>query len=267
MGKWTDIAQWVGPTPNQSGAMREYRGVVLHVMQGSLPGSIAWGKNPDSNVSFHFGTAKDGRCQQLVDTDITAWTQVSGNGHWLSIENEDYSGNPLSAAQVEKCAQIYARAVREYGIPLQITDSPNGYGLGWHGMGGANWGGHYDCPGEPIKAQRQQILDRAKQILGVAPVIGEVDMECLASDEATGSLWIGNGVLRRQVTQQEYDDWKAQGVKDHGPSKRIYTYGIDVATLGVTGDVIVEGAVDLTDEAVAKVADAVVDEQRDRLAE
>lgn len=258
MGRWSDIAEWRGPTENQSGRMVEYRGVVLHVMQGSYEGSIAWGKNPDSNVSFHFATAKDGRCGQLVDTDTIAWTQVSGNGHWLSIENEDYSGNPLSADQVEKCAQIYARAVREYGIPLQITDSPSGRGLGWHGMGGASWGGHYDCPGEPIKAQRQQILDRAAQILG-----GE-------GDDMTPEQAAALDRTDKRVTTLLYDapttigaDWAPAGERNM-LHERLNAMQAQIDALTGGG---VSGPVNLTDEAVAKVADAVADEQANRLAE
>jgi len=166
MARWSDIAVWEGPTPNQSGPMQEQRGLVLHIMQGSYAGSISWGKNPASSVSFHFATRADGHIGQLVDTDVTAWTQGNGNGRWISVENEGFSGNPLTDGQVEACAQIYARGVREYGWPLQATDSPNGFGLGWHGMGGTAWGGHPDCPGEPIKDQRGAILARAHQILG-----------------------------------------------------------------------------------------------------
>lgn len=201
MGIWTPEAVWVGPSPNQSGAMKEQRGMVLHVMQGSLAGSIAWGKNPDSNVSFHFGTRKsDGRVEQLVDTDITAWTQCNGNGYWVSVENEDYSGNPLSAAQIESVAKLYARGVRTYNWPLQITDSPNVKGLGWHGMGGTAWCNHPTCPGQPIKDQRQQILTRAQQIL---LGIGGDDMaQMLVSfSDATdpSQVWLVDGQRRRKV--------------------------------------------------------------------
>ena len=164
MGRWTEQADWVGPTDNQSGPMDEQRGMVLHVMQGSLSGSVAWAKNPASQVSFHFGTSKAGACQQLIDTDVTAWTQGDGNGSWVSVENEDFSGNPLNAAQVENLAQLYARGVREYGWPYQLADSPSGRGLGWHGMGGVAWGNHPDCPGQPIIDQRGLILARAEQI-------------------------------------------------------------------------------------------------------
>ena len=165
MARW-DIAEWVGPTDNKTkGGMVETRGLVIHIMQGTYAGSIAWGKNPASSVSFHFATRGDGHLGQLVDTADAAWTQGNGNGHWISVENEGYSGNPLTAGQVEGVAQVYARGVREYGWPMQTTDDPNGRGLGWHGMGGQAWGGHFDCPGEPIKAQRGAILARAQQIL------------------------------------------------------------------------------------------------------
>lgn len=164
MTHWIEQATWVGPTPNVSGPMSEQRGMVLHVMQGSLAGSVAWGKNPASQVSFHFGTSKAGECQQLVDTDVTAWTQANGNGSWVSVENEDFSGNPLNAAQIENVAQLYARGVREYGWPYVLANSPNDRGLGYHAMGGVAWGNHPDCPGQPIIGQRQAILDRAQQI-------------------------------------------------------------------------------------------------------
>jgi len=125
--------------------MSEYRGLVLHIMQGSYDGSIAWGKNPASDVSFHFAARGDGHLGQLVDTADTAWTQSNGNGHWISVENEGYSGNPLAPGQVEAVAQLYARGVREHGWPLQLADSATDRGLGWHGMGGTAWGGHPDC--------------------------------------------------------------------------------------------------------------------------
>ena len=180
MGRWTEQAAWVGPTANQSGPMDEQRGMVLHVMQGSLAGSVAWGKNPASQVSFHFGTSKAGVCQQLVDTDVTAWTQGDGNGSWVSVENEDFSGNPLNAIKVENCAQLYARGVREYGWPYQLANSPSGRGLGYHAMGGVAWGNHPQCPGQPIIDQRGLILARAQQINNPAapqPPMEDEDMK------------------------------------------------------------------------------------------
>jgi hypothetical protein len=164
-------AAWIGPTPNQRvGGMSEHRGLVLHIQDGTEEGSEAWFKNPDSQASSHFLNPKSGGLRQLVDTDDRAWTEAAGNAYWVSIENEGLGGDALTPSQIENCAQLLAWLHRTYDVPLQSTDDPNGAGLGWHGMGGAAWGGHYDCPGEPVKAQRGQILARAQQITNPTPI-------------------------------------------------------------------------------------------------
>lgn len=166
-------AEWIGPTPNETdGAQAEVRGLVLHIQEGTEAGSIAWFTNPAAQASAHFLNPKSGQLQQLVDTSNKAWAEVAGNAHWLSVETEGYSGDSLTASQLENVAQLYAWIHQTYGAPLQSTDDPNGYGIGWHGMGGDAWGGHFDCPGDPIKAQRPSILARVEEILGAgsAPV-------------------------------------------------------------------------------------------------
>jgi hypothetical protein len=169
MSIWTDIADWIGPTANRvADGQYEVRGIVLHTAEGTFDGTISWQRNPASQISSHFITGKTrARPAQMVDTADRAWTQADGNGHWLSIENEGYGSRSeaLTSQQVEVCAQIVAKTHLVYGMPLQATDDPNGRGLGWHGMGGAAWGGHYDCPGQAIKDQRAAILARAQQIL------------------------------------------------------------------------------------------------------
>jgi hypothetical protein len=260
--------------------MREQRGMILHVMQGLLAGSIAWGKNPASQVSFHFGTSRAGVCQQLVDTDVTAWTQGSGNGSWVSVENEDYSGNPLSANQVEAVARLYARGVRDYGWPYQLADETSGRGLGWHGMGGQAWGGHLDCPGAPIIGQRQQILDRARQINGVAPTPPheEDPMHRIRSGGKDGSIYL--------VPGYSAPDGRMAAFGLDGPANEAYAAfplvqlpdGVTVGASGrynIAGAVpwpaggggSVSGPVDLTPAAIAAVADAVADEAHNRLAD
>ncbi|HEV2347601.1 MAG TPA: N-acetylmuramoyl-L-alanine amidase [Actinocrinis sp.] len=168
MSKWLDIADWVGPTTNETpGGMEHIVGLVLHIQQGNQQGSIAWCKNPASQVSAHFFVPKVGRPQQLVDTADEAWAQAGGNAHWLSIENEGYSGQDLTAGQIQACATLLARAHHQYGVPLQNADAINSAGLGWHGMGGDQWGGHPDCPGAPVIAQRPVIIAHAELLLGM----------------------------------------------------------------------------------------------------
>lgn len=172
--------------------MTEWRGVIEHIAEGSYEGTISWQKNDASNVSSHFIVAKDGRVAQMVDTDQVAWTQAAGNGRWLSIENEGFSGQELTAAQVEASAQIYAKGVRVYGYPVQLTESPEGRGLGWHGMGGVAWGNHPNCPGLPIRNQRDDVLVRVNQILGLAP--GGTEDEMFRLKGSNGTFLVTNSV-------------------------------------------------------------------------
>lgn len=177
MSHWSDIAEWRGPTENQGPAMIEWRGLVVHIAEGSYEGTISWCKNPTSDVSCHFVAAADGRLAQLIDTDVAAWTQRAGNGHWLSVENEGFTPGALTPAQLLSCAKILAKAHQVYGVPLQVAIDPNGRGLGHHSMGtnggsvptdtwtGPTWG-HEDCPGPAIVAQKQTIVNMAISIIG-----------------------------------------------------------------------------------------------------
>jgi LysM repeat protein len=154
------------PVPNfTQGGQESVQGVVLHIMQGSLDGSDSWFRNPLSRSSAHFGVGKTGTIYQWVDTADRAWAQSAGNKTWLSIEHEGFSGTPLTAAQVAATAKIIAWAQQTHKFSLQSTDSPTGTGIGWHGMGGAAWGGHTDCPGDSIKNQRPAIIAAAKAII------------------------------------------------------------------------------------------------------
>lgn len=163
MGWWTDIATRKDGCPNQGGAMYDQRGVVIHIAQGSYQGTISWQMNPASEVSSHFVVSKGGAITQMVDTDRIAWTQSSGNGYWLSIENEGFVPDQLTEAQLEANAAILRKANQVYGVPIQIAKCPNNLGLGHHSMGyecGENWG-HSECPGTNIKNQKPTVVDIA----------------------------------------------------------------------------------------------------------
>lgn len=181
-------AAWHGPVPGTYPyGMKAVDGLILHIMEGpTLEGCDAWFHNPASEVSAHFGTDIDGTIYQWVDTVDAAWAEVDGNPYWLSVENAGYSGDALTAAQIETLAQLWAWVLRNFeGIPNAPTDNPNVRGLGWHGMGGVAWGDHPECPGQPVLDQRPQIIARAAEILGGS---GGFDMATLAtlSSGATG---------------------------------------------------------------------------------
>lgn len=159
-------AIWRGPIPNEThlGMSHPVRGLVLHIEEGSETGTNNWFHNPGAQASAHFGNPKTGPLDQWVDTDDEAWAEMAGNREWFSVEHEGVAPCSLTPSQLENDAQLLAWLHKNFGVPLQVTDDPNGFGLGWHGMGGQAWGGHLGCPGDPIKAQRAAIIARAKAI-------------------------------------------------------------------------------------------------------
>lgn len=188
-------AQWRPVTGHTDGPMRSYRGVVLHVndSNGNLYNWVAG----DHNMSCHFEVYKDGSAEQYIDTANTAWCQEDGNADWLSIETEGYPSEALTDAQVQTIAGIVAWMHQEHGIPLQLADTPSGRGFGWHGMGGAAWGGHPSCPGDKRKAQRQQILDIAQ---------GD-DMSQAQVDQILAAIQATNQNVTTRAQQVPHDVW------------------------------------------------------------
>lgn len=145
--------------------MNSYRGVVLHVNAANSGDLYWWITRPNSDMSCHFQVLKDGTIYQYIDTDLSSWCQGYGNNDWISIETSGFPNEPLTPQQVASCAIIMAFCHQKHGVPLQETNSTSGTGFGWHGMGGDAWGNHPACPGDLRKAQRKDILNRAKQLL------------------------------------------------------------------------------------------------------
>src|SRR5581483_8255936 len=151
-------------SPNHGGPLVRALGVILHVEQGTEPGTCQVFSEASYKASAHFGVAKSGTVDQFVDTSLQAWAQAAGNSSYFSIETEGYATEPLTAAQVASCARLYGWLQQQPNATFgfRVTDIVGQTGLGWHGMGGAAWGGHLGCPGDLRKAQRQQIVDLAR---------------------------------------------------------------------------------------------------------
>lgn len=147
------------------GGQASVRGLVVHIMAGTLVGTDSWFRNSKARASSHFGTNKTGTLYQWVDTADRAWAQANGNSTWLSIENEGQGGDTLTDAQINRIAEVFAWVHKTYNVPLQVASGVNGKGLGYHAMGGSSWGGHTSCPGSKIVAQLPEIVKRAKVIV------------------------------------------------------------------------------------------------------
>ncbi len=175
------------PVRNRGGVMvQPTRGLIAHVQvgRGSLFG---WFDNPASKVSSHLWLSRVGEFEQYVPFDQRAWAQAAGNPYWISCECEGFPSEDYTTIQVQRLAELYAWGIREFGWKAEITDSPDGYGLGTHRMGAAAWGGH-ECPG-PIRAGRRgDILAAAGRILHPTPpaapegdVITDADISSIAA--------------------------------------------------------------------------------------
>jgi len=147
--------------------VREHRGLVLHVQDGNNS-PFGWFNNPVAQASSDFWVSKTGLIEQYVNTGVDyAWAQAAGNPYYASVETEGHPDEPLTAAQIEGVATIYAWGHGEFAWPLVVVDSTTAHGLTYHGVGGAAWGGHTGCPGDLRKPQRAAIMARA--IALVAP--------------------------------------------------------------------------------------------------
>jgi hypothetical protein len=140
--------------------MARHLGVVLHV-NDSVGNLFNW-VNGDHNVSCHFEVYKSGLIEQYLDTSMTSWCQADGNPDYLSIETEGFPGQGFTPAQAAAIVGLLRWIHATHGIPLVLADEPGQAGFGWHGMGGAAWGGHPDCPGDKRKADRAGLLEQAK---------------------------------------------------------------------------------------------------------
>lgn len=176
---------------NHSGPMTAHLGVILHVQEGNNDLGPEF-DDPASSASYHFVVLKDGTIQQYVDTDMTAWAQAAGNGSYLSIGTQGFSTEPLTESACQSIADLYNEAHLVYNIPFQLAEQPGQPGFGWHGMGGTAWGGHFDCPGDIRKGQRQHILDLAQ---------GD-DMAGLTKDEHDALAFIA-GVIGHKTEKDD----------------------------------------------------------------
>jgi hypothetical protein len=169
------------PLPAATGGpLVRSRGLVLHVQAGDNS-PWGWFAQPSTQASSHWWVAKSGLVEQYVPADRIAWAQVAGNSAWHSAETEGFPGEGLTADQVAALGRLYAWGHDRWGWSLELAESPDGVGLGWHGMGGAAWGGHFDCPGDLRKGQRQQIIEAA--------VGGGTENDMLSAEEIARAVW------------------------------------------------------------------------------
>lgn len=177
------------PVPSHGGPLTSHHGLVEHITTDPDTASpYGYFSDPAHQASSHLWIAGDGHVEQFIDLELASWAQAGGNYGWISVEVGGLTGSAKTPAQVEALARLWAWMHSTLGTPLQLTDDPAGYGLGWHGMGGSAWGGHTACPGTARLAQRPQVLGRALALTSAShsttptPSSEDDDMPLTAAD-------------------------------------------------------------------------------------
>jgi len=121
---------WVGRNTQKAVAICD------HIMQASEESADGWFKNVASEVSAHFGVARDGRIYQWVRTENTAWANgilqdpnmaidwlnhcvsygINPNLVTISIEHEGYSGKPFTEIQYLATLWLHRYLCNTYDI-------------------------------------------------------------------------------------------------------------------------------------------------------
>ena len=107
--------------------------IVVHVMDGTMPGTDSWFRSSASKVSAHYGVSLAGDVVQWVRDEDTAWhagivrrptaeivRELGGNPNdWsLGIECEGQSDQDPPEAQVRALAELVTLLCDRHGIPL-----------------------------------------------------------------------------------------------------------------------------------------------------
>lgn len=142
-------------------------GLVQHVAVGGNFSLYGWFSNPAAYASSTWWVGfNPGQREQYMNPDtMRSWAQAGGNRDYHSVETAGNPEDPLTAAQIEAEADLYVFGHNRYGWPLKLAERPGEPGFGWHGMGGAAWGGHDQCPGVHRREQRNDVLRLAEKLI------------------------------------------------------------------------------------------------------
>ena len=95
---------------------RAIRLIVVHTIEGTYGGAIAWFRNPRARASANYVVGRDGRITEMVAPWNVAWHAGNSwvNAHSLGIEHEGYAGIPwlYTDAEYRSSARLVASLLR-----------------------------------------------------------------------------------------------------------------------------------------------------------
>ena len=131
------------------------RGVVIHVNDGTFPGTLDWFKGGSGGVGTHFeiGSTKEGAVQ-LLPLNRKCWGAVEANADTVQFEHAGFGRSrdewlKQRAGEIELSAHRVAWVLHRFNLGApHVSLHDTGRGNIWpHAAGGSAWGGHTDCPG------------------------------------------------------------------------------------------------------------------------
>jgi N-acetyl-anhydromuramyl-L-alanine amidase AmpD len=101
------------------------KGVVIHATRGGksmnpteFQGTLAWFKNPDSQVSSHWVISRTGTKARVVPDTEQAWHAGKHNATHFGIELESaVESDGFTNDQILACAEVCRAYAKDYGIP------------------------------------------------------------------------------------------------------------------------------------------------------
>lgn len=121
-------------SPNQEHGRREFKpeAFVLHVTEGKTAGSVAWCKDPQSGVSYHYIIDEIGDAWELVKPENTAWHAgrvkeatwqglkqgVNPNLYTIGIAFGGFAASGPTLAQFTSIAGLLRSLAAIHSIPL-----------------------------------------------------------------------------------------------------------------------------------------------------
>jgi formylglycine-generating enzyme required for sulfatase activity len=150
-------------SPNYSERSANIDQIIIHIMQGTLEGSISWFKNTSSNVSAHYLVGQNGEIVQMVRLTKKAWHAGTHNSRSIGIEHAGFDDGPagytdkyITEAEYQASAKLTKWLCEKYGIPKVHRDAyhdENGNFTPWtlKRPALANESGilgHHDCNGK-----------------------------------------------------------------------------------------------------------------------
>jgi len=152
--------------PGAAGLMNKnnIKGLIVHITDGnSLLSSLktTWETRA---ASAHFAVDKGGTIAQYIPLSQRSWA-VDGwkvDNLWYSVENVAVLGASLTDMQIRMCGYLLAWLNGEYQVPLRVASTPDESGLSYHAM----FTKSKPCPGKPVIAQLQKIVDAAVGLSG-----------------------------------------------------------------------------------------------------